>query len=87
MKFFKLPNITLSCTVEKKICFIQISLGNRALYFRDVFLAHRYTTYADDITFFVKSQTSLIEISKGINKFSKHSGLKPNKSKCQKLQE
>ena len=33
------------------------------------------------------SQTSLIEISKGTNKFSKHSGLKPNKSKCQKLQE
>ena len=42
-----------------------------------------YTAYADDTTFFVKSQTSVIEILKVFDKFSKISGLKPNKSKCE----
>ena len=42
-----------------------------------------YTAYADDTIFFVKNQTSVIEILKIFDKFSQTSGLKPNKSKCE----
>lgn len=39
------------------------------------------TAYADDTTFFVIKQTSVIEILKVFDKFFKKSSLKPNKSK------
>ena len=42
-----------------------------------------YTAYADNTTFFVKNQTSVIEILKVFDNFSKISRLKPNKSKCE----
>ena len=42
-----------------------------------------YTGYADGTTFFVKNQTSVIEILEDFDKFSKISGVKPNKSKCE----
>ena len=42
-----------------------------------------YTAYAYDTTFFVKKQTFAIEILKVFDNFSKVSGLKPNKSKCE----
>ena len=49
------------------------------------FLDHTflYTAYADDTTFFLKDKESA---NKGMNvfdTFSIHSGLKPNKSKCE----
>ena len=40
-----------------------------------------YTAYANDTTFFVKSETFVIEIVKIFDNFSKISDLKPNKSK------
>ena len=42
-----------------------------------------YTGYADDTTFFVKNQTSVIQILKVFDNFSKNSSLKRNKSKCE----
>ena len=42
-----------------------------------------YTACADDTTFFVKNQTSRIEILKVFDNFSKIFGLKLNKSKCE----
>ena len=41
------------------------------------------TAYADDSTFFVKNQSSAKEIFETFNLFSKYSGLKVNKSKCE----
>ena len=41
-----------------------------------------YTAYADDTTFFVKNQTSVIAM-KVFDNFSEISGLKPSKSKCE----
>ena len=42
-----------------------------------------YTAYADDTSFFVKNQISVIKILKVFDNFSKISSLKPNKSKCE----
>ena len=42
-----------------------------------------YTAYADDTTFFLKDTKSVIELMKIFDKFSKFSGLKLNKSKCE----
>ena len=42
-----------------------------------------YTAYTDDTTLFAKNQTSVIEILKIFDNFSKISGLNPNKSKCE----
>ena len=41
-----------------------------------------YTAYADDTTFFLKDEKSVIELIKTFDIFSTFSGLKPNKSKC-----
>ena len=42
-----------------------------------------YTAYADDTTFFLKDRNSIIELMRELNIFSKFSGLKPNKTKCE----
>ena len=42
-----------------------------------------YTAYADDTTFFLKDTKSVIELMNIFDTFSKFSGLKPNKSKCE----
>ena len=47
--------------------------------FENTFL---YTAYADDTTFFLKDEKSVIEVMKTFDIFSTFSGLKPNKSKC-----
>ena len=39
-----------------------------------------YTAYADDTTFFLKDGNSVIKL---MSEFSKFSGLKPNKTKCE----
>ena len=41
------------------------------------------TAYADDTTFFLKDEKSVIELMKTIDIFSTVSGLKVNKSKCE----
>ena len=41
-----------------------------------------YTAYADDNTFFLKDEKSVIELMKILDIFSAFSGLKANKSKC-----
>ena len=46
--------------------------------FENAFL---YTTYADDTTFFLRDEKSVIELMKTFDIFSTISGLKPNKSK------
>ena len=46
-------------------------------------MIHFYTTYADDIPFFLKDTESLTEVMKVFDLFSSFSGLKPNKSKCE----
>ena len=43
-----------------------------------------YTAYAYDTTFFLKDEKSVIELMKTIDIFLTFSGLKPNKSKCEK---
>ena len=47
--------------------------------FENTFL---YTAYADDTTFFLKDEKSVIELMKTLDIFSTFSGLKP-KSKCE----
>ena len=42
-----------------------------------------YTAYADDMTFFIKNLTYVIEILKLLDNFLKIFGLKPNESKCE----
>ena len=42
-----------------------------------------YTAYADDTTFFLKDKKSVIDLMNIFDTFSKFSGLKPNKSKCE----
>ena len=42
-----------------------------------------YAAYADDTTFFLKDTKSVIELMNIFDTFSKFSGLKPNKSKCE----
>ena len=42
-----------------------------------------YTAYADDTTFFLKNKESVKEVMNAFDTFSLHSGLKPNKSKCE----
>ena len=41
-----------------------------------------YTAYADHTTFFLKDKKSVVELMNIFDTFSKFSGLKPNKSKC-----
>ena len=41
-----------------------------------------YTAYADDTTFFLKDEKSIIELMKTFDIFLTFSGLKPNKNKC-----
>ena len=48
--------------------------------FENTFL---YTAYADDTTFFLKDEKSVIELMKTFDIFSTFSGLKSNKSKCE----
>ena len=42
-----------------------------------------YAAYADDTTFFLKDTKSAIELMNVFDTFSKFSGRKPNKSKCE----
>ena len=42
-----------------------------------------YTAYADDTTFFLKDEKSVIEVMKVLDEFSLYSGLKPHRSKCE----
>ena len=42
-----------------------------------------YTAYADDTTFFLKDEKSLMELMKIFDIFSAFSGLRPSKSKCE----
>ena len=44
--------------------------------------AYLYTSFADDPTFFLKDQKSIIELMKSFDIFLTFSGLKPNKNKC-----
>ena len=49
-------------------------------YFDKTFL---YTAYAEDTTFFLKDTKSILELMNIFDTFSKLSGLKPNKRKCE----
>ena len=42
-----------------------------------------YPAYVEHTTFFIKNQADVIDILKAFGNFSKVSGLKPNKSKCE----
>ena len=46
-------------------------------------IKHLLTSYADDTSFFVKNESSVIEIFNCFDLFSKYAGLKINKSKCE----
>ena len=43
----------------------------------------KLTSYADDTTFFIEKLESIKEIFKTFDTFSKYSGLKINKAKCE----
>ena len=70
--YFKLEIVFLLTKESKKIIDFNI--------FDKTFL---YTAYADGTTFFLKDTKSVIELMNIFNTFSKFSGLKPNKSKCE----
>ena len=42
-----------------------------------------YTAYADDTTFFLKDENSIVHLSKKLKLFSDFSGLKPNTTECE----
>ena len=42
-----------------------------------------YTTYADNITFFLKDENSIAHLSEKVKLFSDFSGLKPNTTRCE----
>ena len=42
-----------------------------------------YTAYADDTTFFLKDENSIVHLSENLKLFSDFSGLKPNTTKCE----
>ena len=42
-----------------------------------------YTAYADDTTFFLKDENSIVHLSEKLKLFSDFSGLKPNITKCE----
>ena len=44
---------------------------------------YKLTSYADDSSFFLKNETSVVELLKTFDIFSKYSGLQLNKSKCE----
>ena len=46
-------------------------------------IKHLLTSYADDTSFFVKNESSVIEIFNCFDVFSKYAGLKINKGKCE----
>ena len=46
-------------------------------------IKHLLTSYADDTSFFVKNESSVIEIFNCFDVFSKYAGLKINKNKCE----
>ena len=48
--------------------------------FDNIFL---YSAYADDTTFFLSAEDSVIEVINAFHKFSLVSGLKPNEAKCE----
>ena len=48
--------------------------------FANIFL---YSAYADDTTFFLSDEDSVIEVINAFHKFSLVSGLKPNEAKCE----
>ena len=48
--------------------------------FDNIFL---YSAYADDTTFFLSDEDSVIEVINAFHKFSLVSGLKPNKANCE----
>ena len=74
-----------NCFLIKKRIFIYTYLRNRIL-MALIFLkkTFRYTMYADDSTFFLKDEKSVIELMKTFDIFSTFSGLRTNKSKCEK---
>ena len=83
-KYFKLVWGTRQCVPISANLFIfgleavfSVIKSNQDIYKLRIF-EHKflYTAYADDTTFFLKNQTSVIEIFKVFDKFSKISGLK-----------
>ena len=70
--YFKLEIVFLFTKESKKIIDFNI--------FDKTFL---YTAYADDITFFLKDTKTVIELMNISDTFSKFSGPKPNKSRCE----
>ena len=67
--------------LEFAFLFIMKIKTSRALIFlKKTFL---YTAYADETTFFLKDEKSVMELMKTFNIFSTFSGLKLNKSKCE----
>ena len=44
---------------------------------------YNYTGYADDTTFFLKDENSIVHLSEKLKLFSDFSGLKPNTTKCE----
>ena len=44
---------------------------------------HKLTAYADDSSFFLKNESSVLELLKTFELFSKYSGLMLNKGKCE----
>ena len=45
--------------------------------------SYLYTLYADDTTFFLKDENSIVHLSEKLKLFSNLSGLKPNTTKCE----
>ena len=68
-------------TIEVFFCMVR---NNPNIHGLDI-LGFKYllTSYADDTTFFLKDEKSAIEIFNTFDIFSKYSGLKINKSKCE----
>ena len=65
-----------------KILFILIKNGPNIKDIEILEYCYLYTAYADDGTFFLKYENSIVHLSKKFKLFSDFSGLKPNTTKC-----
>ena len=91
MKYFKLsgsirqrdPVSPYLFTLDLEVVFAVIKSNQNIHQLRTFEHDFVYLAYVEHTTFFIKNQADVIETLKAFGDFSKVSGLKPNKSKCE----
>ena len=77
------PYLSLCVHFMLKILFILIKNDLNIKGIEIFEYCYLYTAYADDTTFFLKDENSIVHLSEKFKLFSDFSGLKPNTTKCE----